>query len=149
MIEFFADEDVVRPALRERLVKTWIKEVAASYKRKIGELYYQFCSDEHILRVNQEFLQHDYYTDIITFDNSEGQRIAGDLLISLDTVRSNAEEAGAPFDEELHRVIIHGVLHLCGLNDKAPGEPEQMRAAEDKALELLRSHLKPGEPFLL
>ena len=149
MIEFFADEDVVRPALHERLVKTWIKEVAASYKRKVDQLYYQFCSDEHILRVNQEFLQHDYYTDIITFDNSEGQRIAGDLLISLDTVRSNAEEAGSTFDEELHRVIIHGVLHLCGLNDKAPGELEQMRAAEDQALELLRSHLKPGEPFLL
>ena len=149
MIAFYSDDDVEEPRLHKKLLRSWIEEVARGYGRKVGELCYQFCGDERILQTNQDFLDHDYYTDIITFDESEGDRIAGDMLISLDTVRSNAEEAGASFDEELHRVIIHGVLHLCGLNDKAPGEPEQMRAAEDKALELLRSHLKPGEPFLL
>lgn len=148
MIEFFADEQIERPKLRERIVKNWIKEVAALHKRKLGNLYYQFCDDEHILRVNQEFLQHDYYTDIITFDNSEGRYIAGDLLISLDTVRSNAEQSGTSYEEELHRVIIHGILHLCGLNDKAPGEPEQMRAAEDEALALLRTLVGSGHSLL-
>jgi rRNA maturation RNase YbeY len=95
-----------------------------------------FCDDEHILAVNREYLQHDYYTDIITFDYCEDDVVNGDLVISLDTVRSNAELFGKDYDEELHRVIIHGVLHLCGLNDKGPGERELMEAAEDRALKL-------------
>jgi rRNA maturation RNase YbeY len=89
--------------------------------------------------VNREYLEHDYYTDIITFDYSEGKRIAGDLFISLDTVASNAEQFGRPYEEELHRVIIHGILHLCGIKDKEPGEREQMEQAENQALELLET----------
>ena len=97
---------------------------------------YLFCDDEHILEVNREYLGHDYYTDIITFDYCEDDTLNGDLVISLDTVRTNAEMLGKDYDEELHRVIIHGILHLCGQNDKGPGEREQMEAAEDRALAL-------------
>ena len=121
------------PAIRRRDTSAWVKAVAASYGKKVGEIAYIFVDDEEILRVNREYLQHDYYTDIITFDYTEGDTISGDLFISLDTVRTNAEQFGKPYEEELHRVIIHGILHLCGINDKGPGEREQMEAAEDKA----------------
>ena len=126
--------NVKMPAIRRRDTSAWVKAVAASYGKKVGEIAYIFVDDEEILRVNREYLQHDYYTDIITFDYTEGDTISGDLFISLDTVRTNAEQFDKPYEEELHRVIIHGILHLCGINDKGPGEREQMEAAEDKAL---------------
>ena len=129
--------NVKMPAIRRRDTSAWVKAVAASYGKKVGEIAYIFVDDEEILRVNREYLQHDYYTDIITFDYTEGDTISGDLFISLDTVRTNAEQFDKPYDEELHRVIIHGILHLCGINDKGPGEREQMEAAEDKALAML------------
>ena len=129
--------NVKMPAIRRRDTSAWVKAVAASYGKKVGEIAYIFVDDEEILRVNREYLQHDYYTDIITFDYTEGDTISGDLFISLDTVRTNAEQFGKPYEEELHRVIIHGILHLCGINDKGPGERELMEAAEDKALALL------------
>ena len=128
--------NVKMPAIRRRDTSAWVKAVAASYGKKVGEIAYIFVDDEEILRVNREYLQHDYYTDIITFDYTEGDTISGDLFISLDTVRTNAEQFDKPYEEELHRVIIHGILHLCGINDKGPGEREQMEAAEDKALAL-------------
>ena len=103
-------------------------------RERLGEIAYIFCSDEKILEVNRQYLQHDYYTDIITFDYCEGDRLSGDLFISLDTIRTNAEQFGAAYDDELHRVIIHGILHLCGINDKGPGEREIMEEAENKAL---------------
>ena len=112
--------------------------VAASYGRTTGDVAYVFVDDEEILRVNRQFLQHDYYTDIITFDAGTPTHVAGDLIISLDTVRSNAEGLAVPYERELHRVIIHGILHLCGINDKGPGEREIMEAAEDRALALLK-----------
>ena len=129
--------NVKMPAIRRRDTSAWVKAVAASYGKKVGEIAYIFVDDEEILRVNREYLQHDYYTDIITFDYAEGDTISGDLFISLDTVRTNAEQFDKPYEEELHRVIIHGILHLCGINDKGPGEREIMEAAEDKALALL------------
>ena len=129
-------ENVKMPAIRKRDTTAWIRRVAATYQKKVGEVGYLFCDDEHILQVNREYLGHDYYTDIITFDYCEDDVLNGDLVISLDTVRSNAELFGKPYDEELHRVIIHGILHLCGINDKGPGEREQMEAAENKALAL-------------
>lgn len=129
--------NVKMPAIRRRDTSAWVKAVAASYGKKVGEIAYIFVDDEEILRVNREYLQHDYYTDIITFDYTEGDTISGDLFISLDTVRTNAEQFDKPYNEELHRVIIHGILHLCGINDKGPGEREIMEAAEDKALALL------------
>ncbi len=122
------------PKIRRRDNSAWVKRVAASYGRKVGDVAYVFCDDEEILRVNRQYLQHDYYTDIITFDYDEGDVISGDLFISLDTVRTNAEQLGLPYEQELNRVIIHGILHLCGINDKGPGEREIMEAAENKAL---------------
>ena len=127
-------ENVKMPTIRKRDTSAWIRRVAASYGKKVGEVGYLFCDDEKILEVNREFLKHDYYTDIITFDYCEGDTLNGDIVISLDTVRSNAQQLGKDYSEELHRVIIHGILHLCGQNDKAPGERELMEAAEDKAL---------------
>ncbi len=136
MITYHCD-GVKMPALRKRDTSSWIRRVAATYGKRVGEIGYMFVSDERILQVNRDYLQHDYYTDIITFDYTEGDTVSGDIVISLDTVRSNAEKYGKSYDEELHRVIIHGILHLCGLHDKAPGEREQMEAAENKALLLL------------
>ena len=126
------------PNIKRRATTAWIKAVAATYGKRVGEIGYLFVDDEHILDVNNQYLGHDYYTDIITFDYCEGDVLNGDLVISLDTVRSNAELFGKPYEEELHRVIIHGVLHLCGLNDKGPGERELMEAAENRALALLK-----------
>lgn len=133
----YQTEGVKMPAIKRRAVSAWVKAVAATYGKKVGEIAYIFCDDEKILEVNREYLQHDYYTDIITFDYCEGDTISGDLFISLDTVKSNSELVGATYDQELFRVIIHGILHLCGINDKGPGEREIMEACENKALAML------------
>lgn len=125
------------PNIKKRDTTAWIKAVVATYGKRVGEIGYLFVNDERIIEVNREYLGHDYFTDIITFDYCEGDTLNGDLVISLDTVRSNAELFDRPYDEELHRVIIHGVLHLCGINDKGPGEREIMEAAENKALAML------------
>ena len=138
MITYNAD-GIAMPKLKRRLLNRWIKAVAESYGRKVGEIGYMFVDDAKILAVNNNYLGHDYYTDIITFDYDEGDTINGDLVISLDTVRTNAVQFGKDYDEELHRVIIHGVLHLCGINDKGPGEREIMEANENKALALLKA----------
>lgn len=130
----YSVENVKMPKIRKRDTSAWIKKVAATYGRTVGDVGYLFCDDEKILEVNREFLQHDYYTDIITFDYNEDNQINGDLVISLDTVRSNAELFHKTYEEELYRVIIHGILHLCGINDKGPGEREIMEAAENAAL---------------
>lgn len=137
MISYQTD-GVKMPAIKRRETTAWIKKVAASHGRKVGDIAYIFCNDEKILEVNRQYLQHDYYTDIITFDYDEDDVISGDLFISLDTVRTNAEQVGATYEEELHRVIIHGILHLCGINDKGPGEREIMEENENKALTMLK-----------
>ena len=138
MIEFEA-KNVEMPSLDFARVDRWLGEVAAAHGRRIGNLNYLFCDDEEILRVNREFLQHDYFTDIITFDYSHRDRVGGDLFISIETVRSNAEELGVSYDSELLRVIAHGLLHLCGIDDKGPGEREIMEAHEDAALAIWRA----------
>jgi len=130
------------PHIPKRKTNEWIKSVAATYGKKVGDIAYIFCDDDKIIEVNRQYLGHDYYTDIITFDYDDGNVINGDIFISIDTVRSNAEEQGTEYDEELHRVIIHGVLHLCGINDKGPGEREIMEAAENKALDALKEMAK-------
>ncbi len=132
-------ENVRFPNIKKRETTAWIKAVTASSGKKVGEISYLFCDDEKILEVNREYLGHAYYTDIITFDYDEGDTLNGDIVISLDTIRSNAELFHKDYDEELHRVIIHGVLHLCGINDKGPGEREIMEAAEDRALSVRSS----------
>lgn len=135
---YYNSEDTKLPKIQKRKISQWIKSVVKKHNYKIGDISYIFCSDEVILRVNREYLQHDYYTDIITFDYTEGNRISGDLFISLDTVKTNAEKFGTPYEEELHRVIIHGILHLCGIDDKGPGEREVMEQNENDALEMLK-----------
>ena len=122
------------PALDERKVTRWIRAVAADYGFSIGNINYVFCSDERELAVNREFLGHDYYTDVITFDYSTPSTLNGDIFISLDTVRSNAEMVGEPYEKELRRIIIHGVLHLTGQGDKTPETKVEMTAKEAKAL---------------
>lgn len=132
----YQTENAKFPNIKRRATSAWIRRVAATYGKKVGEIAYIFCDDEKILEVNRQYLNHDYYTDIITFDYTEGNKISGDIFISLDTVKSNSDTQNTVYDEELHRVIIHGVLHLCGINDKLPGEREQMENAENEALRL-------------
>ena len=136
MITYNSD-GIAMPKFRKRDISAWIRAVAKSHGRRVGDVGYMFVDDEKILEVNREYLGHDYYTDVITFDYDEDDIVSGDIVISLDTVRSNAELFGKTYDDELHRVIIHGILHLCGINDKGPGEREIMEAEENKALALL------------
>lgn len=130
-------DGVEMPRLDYDFLTEWIGEVARLHGKIVGELTYIFCNDDKILEVNRQYLQHDYYTDIITFDYSRGQLLRGDMFISLDTVATNAESVKATYILELHRVIIHGLLHLCGINDKGPGEREIMERHEDEALAML------------
>ena len=136
MINFEFD-GVETPKLDFESVRTWIADVAASRGFEVGRLSYRFCDDPAILDANRKFLGHDYFTDIITFDYTHGSRLSGDMIISLDTVASNAESLQVSGRQELLRVIIHGVLHLCGINDKGPGEREIMEQAENEALRIL------------
>ena len=133
MITYNVD-GVKMPKIKKRETTAWIRAVAATYGYKVGEVGYMFVDDEKILEVNNEYLGHDYYTDVITFDYDEPGIVSGDIVISLDTVRTNAEQFGKQYDDELRRVIIHGILHLCGINDKGPGEREIMEEAENRAL---------------
>ena len=135
----FATQSVAMPDLSRFDYKDWIVRTAMSHGCKTGNINYLFCDDETIIDYNRRFLGHDYYTDVITFDDSANGTINGDILISLDTVRTNAEKFSASYKVELDRVIIHGILHLCGINDKGPGEREIMEAAENAALALRKS----------
>ena len=130
----FENGDIEKPMLDERSVSRWIRAVAAEYGFSVGNVTYVFCSDEKELAVNRQFLGHDYYTDIITFDYTTGTTLNGDIFISLDTVRSNAESIGVPFEQELYRILIHGILHLTGQGDKTPETKAQMTHKEDLAL---------------
>ena len=129
------------PIFNQLAVNEWIKQVERNHNRVVGPLTYIFCSDDRIIEVNRKFLNHDYFTDIITFDYSSHKRISGDMFISLDTVKSNAELFQRAYNEELMRVVIHGVLHLCGINDKGPGEREIMEAHENDALAILPNNV--------
>ena len=137
MIIEFQAEGIDFPNIEEKKLTEWINKVAQNHKKEVGEISYLFCNDEKILEINREYLNHDFYTDIITFDYSEGKTISGDILISLQTVESNSQMYKTDFHEELHRVIIHGILHLCGIKDGSPEEESLMRSAEEKALEML------------
>ena len=134
---FHTTENVKAPKLEKRKTNAWIKTVAEKYDKKIGEIAYIFCDDAKILEVNKTYLQHDYFTDIITFDYCEGVVLNGDIFISLDTVRTNAQEFGVTFDNELHRILIHGILHLCGQEDKTPEARLEMTRKENDALQMI------------
>lgn len=133
----YTTENVKVPKLERRKINAWIKSVAAGYGKKIGEIAYIFCDDAKILEINRTYLQHDYYTDIITFDYCEGDTLHGDIFISIDMVRFNAQKFGVDFDNELHRVLIHGILHLCGQDDKTPKAKAIMTEKENLALAML------------
>lgn len=130
----FTSQDIEKPVLDERKLTRWIRAVAAEYGFAVGEVNYIFCSDERELEVNRQFLQHDYYTDTITFDYSTETVVNGDIFISLDTVRSNAEMVGATYENELLRVIIHSLIHLTGQADKTPETKAEMTRKEELAL---------------
>ena len=133
MIQFL-NENTKAPSLRKRDVTQWIKNTAEKHGKKTGEIAFIFCNDDKILEINRQYLQHDYYTDIITFDYSQGNIISGDIFISLDTVKTNAEQFEVTYEQELHRIIIHGILHLCGQDDKTPESRKTMTAKENEAL---------------
>ena len=137
MIEFYS-EGVEMPDINKKVIREWINRTTRLYNKKPGNISYIFVDDEGILKVNREFLNHDYYTDIITFDYTRRNTVSGDLYISLDTVKTNAEGLKIAYKDELNRVIIHGILHLCGINDKGPGEREIMESHENQALKILR-----------
>lgn len=133
----WATEGVEMPTIDFELVANWLEQVAHEHGRIVGYLSYLFCNDDKIIEINKHFLSHDYYTDIITFDYSRSKMVSGDMYISLDTVASNAQTIGVDPMTELHRVIVHGLLHLCGINDKGPGEREIMEQHENAALSML------------
>jgi len=128
--------DISFPKIKRRETTCWVKRVIENFNKQPGDITYIFCSDKEILRINKLYLNHDYYTDIITFDYSEKGRVSGDLFISLETVKTNSEKYKTKYEEELHRVMIHGILHLCGYDDKTPEEKKIMRSKEDDALGL-------------
>ena len=132
-VSFFS-EGVKTPKIAKRKTTAWIKAVAEKYGFKVGNITFVFCSDEYILQMNRDFLKHDYYTDIITFDYTEDNYISGDIFISIDTVLSNSQKFDSGYDNELNRVIIHGILHLCGITDKTPDERKVMERCENEAL---------------
>jgi rRNA maturation RNase YbeY len=132
----YQSEDVKFPVIKCLETNVWIKQVARLYNKRIGEVAYIFCSDDKILEINKQYLNHDYYTDIITFDYTEGNEISGDIFVSLDTVKSNSQKFNTQYEEELCRVLIHGILHLCGFDDETPEEKALMREKEDAALAL-------------
>ncbi len=136
MITYNAEE-IPLPRLRHRATTAWLRQVAATYGMTVGDVGYLFVCDDRMRQVNNTYLHHDYYTDIITFASNAGTQINGDIFIAPATVQSNAAEYGCSYDEELHRVMVHGLLHLCGCDDKTPSAQQQMRAAEDRALKLL------------
>ena len=136
-ITYYTENVNLPKKFKKRQASQWIKEIIQNHEKKLGDIVYIFCDDEKILEINRQYLQSDYYTDIITFDYTEGVVLSGDLYISVDTVRSNSEKFHTDFLEELHRVIIHGILHLCGYKDKTPTEKKTMRAKEKEALQFL------------
>ena len=136
MISFEA-KNVKMPEIDFDSIEIWLNRVADMHGKRIGNINYLFCDDDEILNVNKKFLQHDYYTDIITFDYSYRDKVSGDIFISLDTVKSNSDDLKVSFYKELYRVIVHGLLHICGIDDKGPGEREIMEKNEDSALEIL------------
>jgi rRNA maturation RNase YbeY len=133
---FYHSAEVPFPKINKRKTTTWINKVIANHNKNPGPITFIFCSDEEILKINKQFLKHNYYTDIITFDYSEGDKLSGDLFISLETVKTNSEKYKTGYEDELHRVMIHGILHLCGFNDKTPEEKIIMTEKENDALSL-------------
>lgn len=136
----FYEEGVELPAFFSgKLIENWLDVIASHYSREIGALSFIFCNDDYILEINRKYLNHDYYTDVITFDYCDNQILSGDIFISLDTVRSNALQFGVDFESEFHRVVCHSVLHLIGFKDKTDPDSAMMRENENICLDLLKT----------
>ncbi|BEV05165.1 MULTISPECIES: rRNA maturation RNase YbeY [Chryseobacterium] len=131
MIQFFYEN---LPESVNTEYKKWLEDLILSEEKKLGEINYIFCDDEYLLKVNQDYLQHDYYTDIITFDYVKGKTISGEIFVSLQRISDNASTLSRNYEEELRRVLAHGILHLCGYKDKTEEEELQMRGKEDHYL---------------
>ena len=138
----FSNDNIGFGLKQKTKLKLWIASVVKKEKYEIGNLNYSFTSDESLLKINIEYLNHNNYTDIITFNYNEGKKIAGDVFISIDRVKENAEKFNVKFEDELYRVMIHGVLHLCGYKDKTKADSELMRKKENSALRLIKSPKK-------
>ena len=136
-IVYYTENVKLPEQFKKRLVTQWIRKIVTDNGKSTGNIAYLFCNDEKMLEINKKYLQHDYYTDIITFDYTEHDKLSGDIFISLETVKTNSEKFKTAYEEELLRVIIHGILHLCGFKDKSPKEKRMMRTKEDEALQLL------------
>lgn len=132
----FSAQSVDFELIEPQKVKTWLSEVIQRRGKSVGNINYLFCDDEYLLGINQRYLNHDTYTDIITFDYVAGNLISGDIMISVDRVGENAAKFGVPFEQELRRVVVHGVLHLLGQGDKSDEESREMRRLEEEALSL-------------
>lgn len=128
---YFHAEDVETPSIKQKKTESWIESTIQTEEKLSGEINFIFCSDDYLLEINKQYLQHDYYTDVITFDYTENNIIGGDIFISIDRIKENAEEFGKDETEELHRIIIHGVLHLIGYKDKSDKEKQVMTEKED------------------
>lgn len=139
-IEYFSEDTSFEASNKEQL-STWLNAITARYEQEIAFLNYIYCSDNYLLQINKEYLQHDYFTDIITFDQRDfdDQPIEGDIFISIDRVADNATNNHTSFEHELHRVMAHGLLHLLGFNDKTDEQKQQMRESEDACLSLLQN----------
>ncbi|TSJ46358.1 rRNA maturation RNase YbeY [Fluviicola chungangensis] len=142
MVDVFFEDIEEVPGVNPEFLFAWYSQVCENESKNLGEISVVFCSDEHLLEMNKEYLQHDYYTDIITFDYTQGDLVSGDLFISVDRVEDNADEFDVPFQDELHRVCVHGLLHLCGYKDKSSDDERLMRLKENEMLELRRFHVK-------
>ena len=134
IINFYSENDF--ELQEEKSFETWIRKVISSEEKQLGEINYIFCDDHYLYKINLKFLDHDTYTDIISFDNSEGDELNGDIFISTDRVTENAKEYNVDFSDELKRVMIHGILHLCGYGDKTESEAALMRQKEDEKIAL-------------
>ena len=148
---YYSDNELLMPPIRRQIANRWMRRVCEERNRTVGAINFQYTDDEGILRANKAFLQHDYYTDVITFPRESEQEgddaIYGDILISIDTVATNAQELGVPFKQELYRVMIHGILHLLGIDDQTDSERELMHMAEDRALMQLEEMLEGRDYF--
>ena len=137
MIRFFSEDVPFKPS-GIRNLRQWLEKVVRHHQRSVGEISYIFCSDQYLLKMNRDYLHHDYFTDVITFGYNEGKTVSGDVFISIERVRDNAKSLGVSVSEELQRVMVHGLLHLLGHKDKKPSDIVKMRAAEEDCLRMLR-----------
>jgi len=142
MVEIHIEDIKEVPGINPEFLFAWFKQVAEVEQKELGDINVIFCSDEHLLEMNREHLDHDYYTDIITFDYSQDETVSGDLFISVDRVAENASDLSLTFVDELNRVCVHGLLHLCGYKDKTEADEQLMRSKEDQMLELRKFHVE-------